>query len=102
LERIRDKTREKEGGVKINGESINNLCFADDIDLIDEDIQRLESTAQELSNEGKRYGLAMNFEKTKTMVFGAKETPRRMEIEENQLENVEIFLLIWDASKHMI
>jgi len=91
LERVLDKTREKEGGVKINGESINNLCFADDIDLIDEDIQRLESTAQELSNEGKRYGLVMNFEKTKTMVFGAKEAPRRMEIDGNQLENVEKF-----------
>ena len=33
--------------------------------LIDEDEQRLEQTVQELSDEGKRYGLNMNFEKTK-------------------------------------
>ena len=30
----------------------------------------------------------MNFEKTKTMVFGEKDWPRKMEIDGNQLENV--------------
>jgi len=29
------------------------MCFADDIDLIDEDEQRLEQTVQELNDEGK-------------------------------------------------
>ena len=33
LERVLDKTREKLGGVVISGTRINNLCFADDIDL---------------------------------------------------------------------
>src|SRR6218665_3864418 len=37
----------------------------------------------------KRHGLNMNFEKTKTMVFGEKEWPRKMEIDGNQQENVE-------------
>src|SRR6218665_1810144 len=81
LERVLDKTRERLGGVVISGTRINNLCFADDIDLIDEDEQRL-------NDEGKRYGLNMNFEKTKTMVFGEKDWPRKMEIDGNQLENV--------------
>src|SRR6218665_3015496 len=72
LERVLDKTRERLEGVVISGTRINNMCFADDIDLIDEDEQRLEETVQELNDEGKRHGLNMNFEKTKTMVFGEK------------------------------
>src|SRR6218665_1429463 len=48
LERVLDKTRERPGGVVISGTRINDLCFADDIDLIDEDEQRLEQTVQEL------------------------------------------------------
>lgn len=91
LERVLDKTRDRPGGVVISGTRINNLCFADDIDLIDEDEQRLEETVQELNDEGKRYGLNMNFEKTKTMVFGEKDWPRKIEIDGNQLENVEKF-----------
>src|SRR6218665_2605512 len=57
---------------------------ADDIDIIS--IYNIE-----LNYEGKRYGLNMNFEKTKTMVFGEKDWPRKMEIDGNQLENVEKF-----------
>src|SRR6218665_2380351 len=83
-----------QGDRKISGTRINNLCFADDIDLIDEDEQRLEETVQELNDEGKRYGLNMNFEKTKTMVFGEKDWPRKIEIDGNQLENVEKFTVV--------
>src|SRR6218665_2463497 len=40
LERILAKTRERLRWVVSSGTKINNLCFADDIDLIDEDEQR--------------------------------------------------------------
>jgi hypothetical protein len=53
LERILDKIRENDG-VSISGENINNLCFADDIDLIGEDEKRVEHTVQTLNEEGKR------------------------------------------------
>ena len=60
--------------MKRSGTRINNLAFADDIDLIEEDAQRLAEKSRALNEEGKRYGLNMNFEKkTKTMVFGGKE-----------------------------
>ena len=91
LGRVLDKTRERLGGVVISGTRINNLCFEDDINLIDEDEQRLEQTVQELNDEGNRYGLNMNFKKTKTMVLGETDWPRKMEIDGNQLENVEKF-----------
>ena len=77
LERVLDKTRERLGGVVISGTRIKNLCFADDINLIDADEQRLEQTVQELNDEGKRYGLNMDFEKTKTMVFGGKRLAKK-------------------------
>src|SRR6218665_1332129 len=63
LQRILDKIRDKKGGVTISGTRISNLAFADDIDLIEEDSQRLEETTRALNEEGKRYGLNMNFEK---------------------------------------
>ena len=51
--------------MKISGTRINNLAFADDIhvDLIEEDAQRPAETTRALNEEGKRYGLNMNFEK---------------------------------------
>jgi hypothetical protein len=91
LERVLDKIREKEGGVEISGIEIHNLCFADDIDLIDEDEERLEDTTQILNEEGKRFGLTMNFEKPKTLVFGEKDPTKKLVIDGNQLENVEKF-----------
>src|SRR6218665_2940801 len=91
LERILDKIRDKEGGMKIGGTRINNLAFADDIDLIEEDAQRLAETTRALNEEGKRYGLNMNFKKTKTMVFGEKEPAGKLLIDGRHLENVEQF-----------
>ena len=45
LERILDKIRDKDRGRgEISGTRINNLAFADNIDLIEEDAQRLAET----------------------------------------------------------
>ena len=49
LERVLDEIRDKEGGVEVNGTKINNLSFADDIDLIETDEQRLEETTNILN-----------------------------------------------------
>ena len=54
METVLDKTRERLEGVVIRGTGINNLCFTDSIDLIDEDEQRLEQKVQELNDERKR------------------------------------------------
>lgn len=91
LERVLDKIRDKENGVEISGTRINNLCFADDIDLIERDVHRLEGMAQVLNEEGQRYGLNMNLDKTKTLVFGVKNPQKRLVIDGNPLETVERF-----------
>ena len=55
-------------GVKIDGEFLSNLRFADDIFLCTETPQELQQMLQELSDESRRMGLKMNIAKTKAMV----------------------------------
>src|SRR6218665_1107318 len=90
LERILDKIRDKEGGVKIGGTRINNLTFADDIDLIEEDAQRLEETIRALNEEGKRYGFNVNFENTKKDGIRRKRTNREIVNRRRKRSNREI------------
>ena len=59
-------------GVKINGENINNIRYADDTVLIadsEEDLQRLLDITIEKSEE---MGLTLNVKKTKCMVISKK------------------------------
>jgi len=44
LERIMDVIRDRDTGVRIQGHNINNLKFADEIDMIEEDIDKLQET----------------------------------------------------------
>ena len=55
-------------GVKIDGEFLSNLRFADDIFLCTETPQELQHMLQELSDESRQMGLNMNIAKTKVMV----------------------------------
>ncbi len=57
-----DSVKQKDEGVSIHSRWINNLRFADDIDVIEENEQRLERTVQILNEDGKRYGLQMNLQ----------------------------------------
>ena len=54
-------------GVKINGERLSNLRFADDIILFAESEEHLVNLLKDLNVEGKRDGLKMNKKKTKIM-----------------------------------
>ena len=55
-------------GVKIDGEYLSNLRFADDIFLCTETTQERQQMLQELSDESRRMGLNMNIAKTNVMV----------------------------------
>lgn len=99
LERAMDKVKDDEG-VSVHGVRINNLRFADDIDIIAEDEDTLEKTVQTLSEEGKRYGLVMNIDKTKTMVFGDKQIPRKVRVDGVELDNVEQFTYLGSNVTH--
>ena len=94
LERAMDKIKKDESGVSIHGIRLNNLRFADDIDIIEEDAEKLENTLQALNEEGKRYGLVVNIEKTKTMVFGDNVMPQQIKVDGIELENVDRFVYL--------
>ena len=54
--------------MKIDGEFLSNLRFADDIFLCTETPQELQYMLQELSDESRRMGLKVSIAKTKVMV----------------------------------
>ena len=54
--------------MKIDGEFLSNLHFADDTFLCTETPQELQQMLQGLSDESRRKGLKMNIAKTKVMV----------------------------------
>ena len=62
--------------MKIDGEFLSNLRFADDIFLCTEIPQELQQRLQELSDKSRRMGLKMNI--AKTMVMVVDNTPINM------------------------
>ena len=68
LESIFRRLNWENKGVKIDGELLSNLRFADDIFLRTETPQELQHMLHELSDESRRMGLKMNIAKTKVMV----------------------------------
>ena len=63
--------------MKIDGEFLSNLRFADDIFLCTETPQELQQMLQELSDESRRMCLKMNIAKTKVMVVGRQHPYKR-------------------------
>ena len=63
--------------MKIDGEFLSNLRFADDIFLCTETPQELQQVLQELSDESRQMGLKMNITKTKVTVVD--NTPNKRE-----------------------
>ncbi len=51
-------------GIKINGEFLNNLRFADDVVLISQDGEELKEMPNYLAKESKMVGLNINARKT--------------------------------------
>ena len=96
-----DQVRENACGVNIDGIRINNLSFADDIDLTDEDVNSLRSQIQQTKDAAEQAGLLVHTDKTKTMVFGERNIDNNIEVARKNMENVEKFeylgsLLTWD------
>ena len=57
-------------GIKIPGENINNLRYADDTTLMAESEEQLKSLLMKVKEESERVGLKLNIQKTKIMASG--------------------------------
>ena len=91
-----DSVQNNGTGISIQGEEINNLKFADDIDMLDEDWDLLVKNIQTLDTEGRRAGLEINVEMTKSLIFGSTDSPDEIKIPNKVIENV-MSLYIWAA-----
>ena len=58
---------EAEAGIKIAGENINNLRYADDTTLMAESKEELKSLLMKVKEESEKFGLKLNIQKTKIM-----------------------------------
>ena len=94
LERVMDSVRDNGTGVSVHGHKINNLKFADDIDLLEEDRDELQGNLERINEAGEAAGLQINIEKTMTMVFGQESIAEELEIGGRSIENVTEFVYL--------
>ena len=82
-----------EGGVKLSGNSIGALAYADDVDLIGESLHEIDAKAREFVTEAGRVGLKVNEGKTKIVhaVRGEPDGPRVVSCGEMNIEVVPEF-----------
>ena len=61
------RLNEAQAGIKIAGENINNLRYADDTTLMAEGKEELKSLLMKVKEESEKAGLKLNIQKTKIM-----------------------------------
>ena len=83
LERIMGVIGDRDTGVRIQGYNINNLKFAVDIDMIEENRNKLQEHMNEVRKAGEAAG-QINVGKTKTMVTGKENIEEQIELERHQ------------------
>ena len=60
---------EAQAGIKIAGRNINNLRYADDVTLMEESEEELNSRLMKVKEESEKTYLKLNIQKTKIMAF---------------------------------
>ena len=62
---------EAQAGIKIAGNNINNLRYADDTTLMVKSKEELKSLLRKVKEESGKVGLKLNIQKTKTVASGS-------------------------------
>ena len=75
-----DPIRDNGTGVSVQGHLVNNLKFADDVDLLEEDRDKLQGNLERINEAGEAAGLQINTENIMTMVFGQEDIKEELEI----------------------
>ena len=79
---------EAQAGIKMAGRNINKLRYADDITLITESEEELNSLLMKVKEESEKVGLKLNIQKTKIMASGPITS---WQIDEETMETVRVF-----------
>ena len=61
---------EAQAGIKVARKNINNLRYADDTTLMAESEEELKSLLMKVKEEGEKFGLKLNIQKTKIVASG--------------------------------
>ena len=93
LEEIFKKLNWENLGIRVNGEYLTDLRFADDIVLISEKGEELQQMIEELHRESRRVGLSMNMKKTKVM-FNDHAQKQQINIMNQALEEVNEYVYL--------
>uniref|UniRef100_H3B6V1 Reverse transcriptase domain-containing protein n=1 Tax=Latimeria chalumnae TaxID=7897 RepID=H3B6V1_LATCH len=76
------------------GKILNNLRFADDIDLIATSNTDLQRLTDKVYVESRKFGLQINIKKTKVMSFGKHQEDIHITVEGDAVEQVEKFVYL--------
>ena len=82
---------EAQAGIKIAGNNVNNLRYADDSTLMAECEEELKSLSMKVKEESKKVGLKLNIQKTKIM---ASDPTTSWEIDGETVETVSDFIFL--------
>ena len=82
---------EAQAGIKIAVRNINNLRYADDTTLMAESEEKLKSLLIKVKEEGEKFGLKLNIQKTKIMASGPITS---WEIDGETVETVSDFIFL--------
>ena len=69
IEEMNRRTR----GVRVGGIKVSSLFFADDGMMLAEGVEEAKRTVRSLREEARKYGLGMNMEKSKCMMFNMEQ-----------------------------
>lgn len=100
-----------EKGIKVNGEFINNIRYADDTTLISDNLPDLQILLNNIQKSSDLYGLNINISKTKIMIISRNKVPyinAQLVINNNPIERVTSFKYLgawltedWTADKEI-
>ena len=101
LERVMDHVKESNCRIRLSGTLVNNLRFANDIDLINEDYKSLQEQLEKTRAIAEQAGLIVNVGKTRSMVFGDRKIEQEIWVGRKNVESVDKFeylgsLITWD------
>ncbi|XP_063613390.1 uncharacterized protein LOC134786664 [Penaeus indicus] len=88
---MRNALEDYEGSIKIEGHSITNLRYADDVVLIAGSIDELQNLVDRVKTESEKTGLLLNAKKTKVMKIQKTPTDQEIIIDGAPVENVTEF-----------
>ena len=101
LERIMtDALEDHEGTVSIGGRSITNLRFADDIDGLAGEEEKLANLVERLDKASTAYGMEISAEKTKLMTNNTSCINTEIKVNGQKLETVTSFKYLGSVIAH--